>query len=477
MSNKKGVFTKITHSVLSVLILTAMLLCAFPVASSAEDAAQEGVVSVVVMARDVKEGAKITKDDVTVKEIKNANVPSNIISDTSKVIGKYADVQLYEGEYIYSDKLLAKKPTTSTGLANASDIGYSKAKYVNMRDYIPKGTKRDVADIIQAVIDENPNRTIYFPDGVYYVSKPIHTSAKPSDSVTLMLSDGAVIKAMDSWKPITLKSGYGNNLVPEEVDVDAVIALGASDYYNDNVSIGSYYYLIGGTIDCSGTSATGVSIDSGRETLVKNVVVRNANIGVHIKRGGNGQSSDADVDDVTCIGTGKAGTTGVIVLGYDNTVTNTKTYNYEVGLEIIGGGTLVRNFEAYFEFSNYTSGINVANTVGVIESQKNGDNWLYDCYAENYTTAFKINGGTKVFDRCHAKWTTGNCVNQTFVEVKHGSLNFIIGNCKAEFYNASSYNTFYKGSSGKGGIVAAMVNTSLHDGSIPNCITPVIPIY
>ena len=133
MSNKKSVFAKITHSILSVLLLTAMLLCAFPVTSSAEDVAQGETVSVVVMARDVKQGVKITKDDVMVKEVKNVNIPSNIMSDTSKVVGKYADVQLYEGEYIYEEKLLAKKPTVSTGLANPSDIGYSRQKFVICR--------------------------------------------------------------------------------------------------------------------------------------------------------------------------------------------------------------------------------------------------------------------------------------------------------------------------------------------------------
>ena len=39
--------------------------------------------------------------------------------------------------------------------------------------------KSDVSDAIQKIIDKNPNRTIYFPDGVYMISKPICTPADP----------------------------------------------------------------------------------------------------------------------------------------------------------------------------------------------------------------------------------------------------------------------------------------------------------
>ena len=35
--------------------------------------------------------------------------------------------------------------------------------------------KTDVSDAIQRVIDKHPNRTIYFPDGTYLISKSICT--------------------------------------------------------------------------------------------------------------------------------------------------------------------------------------------------------------------------------------------------------------------------------------------------------------
>ena len=46
-------------------------------------------------------------------------------------------------------------------------------------DYIENDGKSSVSAAIQKVIDENPNRTIYFPDGTYVLSEPIITPADP----------------------------------------------------------------------------------------------------------------------------------------------------------------------------------------------------------------------------------------------------------------------------------------------------------
>lgn len=56
---------------------------------------------------------------------------------------------------------------------------------VSVADFMPTDGKADVADKIQRVIDEHPNRTIWFPDGTYLISKPICTPADPKRSVDL----------------------------------------------------------------------------------------------------------------------------------------------------------------------------------------------------------------------------------------------------------------------------------------------------
>ncbi|MBQ2374218.1 MAG: hypothetical protein II299_03815, partial [Alistipes sp.] len=87
--------------------------------------------------------------------------------------------------------------------------------YVVVTDYVKANGKKDVSDAIQQIIDSNPNRTIYFPDGVYLISKPICTPADPRKSVSLELSNYATIKAMEGW-----------------AHDEAMVRLGGKDPYN-----------------------------------------------------------------------------------------------------------------------------------------------------------------------------------------------------------------------------------------------------
>ncbi len=44
---------------------------------------------------------------------------------------------------------------------------------INVAEYVPVNCGYDVAKALQQLIDEHPNRTLYFPDGEYLLSKPI----------------------------------------------------------------------------------------------------------------------------------------------------------------------------------------------------------------------------------------------------------------------------------------------------------------
>ena len=55
------------------------------------------------------------------------------------------------------------------------------------------------SDAIQRLIDANPNREIFFPDGTYLLDKPICTPAHPEKSVALRLSTYAKFKAAPGW--------------------------------------------------------------------------------------------------------------------------------------------------------------------------------------------------------------------------------------------------------------------------------------
>jgi hypothetical protein len=137
--------------------------------------------------------------------------------------------------------------------------------FVVVTDYIEANTGLDVSDALQQIINDNPHKTIYFPDGEYLLAKPICTPADPRIAVSLELSCFAIIKAADGWD-----------------SEEAMVRLGAAEPFNTIMVNGSNYSLSGGIIDGNGL-AQGVAIESGRETRIENVSIKHTTIGLHIE--------------------------------------------------------------------------------------------------------------------------------------------------------------------------------------------------
>ena len=291
---------------------------------------------------------------------------------------------------------------------------------VCVTDFVAADTGEDAADALQALIDANPNRTICFPDGVYLVSHPLCTPADPAKSVDLQLANFAVIKATADF------SG------------GAVIALGGKDPYNTTATAGSNYALTGGVIDGSGV-ADGVSIDSGRETKVQNVAVKNTVVGLHIKYGANSGSSDADISDINIIGNSAADSVGILLEGYDNTLTNIRIGYVRTGVIVRSGGNCLTNIHPLFQldWALYDG------SCGFVEEASNN---LYSyCYSDQFQTAFKITGkGRSVYDNCFCYWWSGAGGNCTGFRVESDSFEATVTNLRIDF-RGDTDNTVYDG--------------------------------
>lgn len=90
----------------------------------------------------------------------------------------------------------AQMDTAMEIAAQAPSVSASVPGYIVVTDCIDNNSGSDVSDEIQQIIDNNPNRTIYFPDGIYLISKSILTPADPHKSVDLQFSNYAVIRAV-----------------------------------------------------------------------------------------------------------------------------------------------------------------------------------------------------------------------------------------------------------------------------------------
>lgn len=300
-----------------------------------------------------------------------------------------------------------------------------KMGYLIVTDYVEANTGADVSDAIQELIVNNPHRTIYFPDGEYVLAKPICTPADPNKSVSLMLSNYAILKAADNWD-----------------SDEAMVRLGGIDPFNSIYILGSNYFFEGGIID-GGKKAKGISIDSGRETRISKVSIKNTTIGLHVKRGANNGSSDADIDNVNIVGTRQQGCIGVLVEGLDNTFTNMRIAAVQEGVRLYGGGNFLRNVHplggAKQDDPDY-----YPNSYGFREM--GGGNFYDMCYSDNFAIGFEIAPNAKsLYNDCFNYWYSplGDC--QIGFRAK-GKFNSIIKNAKVAFNGKSEpqFNAYIK---------------------------------
>ena len=298
---------------------------------------------------------------------------------------------------------------------------------------------RDVTEEIQRLIDENPHRTLFFPDGVYRISSPLLTPADPTKSVSLLLSDFAVIRASEDWQ-----------------DGEAMIRLGGKDPYNSITIPGSNYGIAGGVVDGAGV-ASAVSVDSGRETYIRDLSIKHAKIGVHIKFGANSGSSDVDVTHVNIVGTGKTDSVGVLVEGYDNTFTNMRIANVFRGFDIRSAGNVLRNLHPLYTSDN----TDYEESVGFYD--RCGNNWMDFCYSDQFASGFRFgeNAGQSILNDCFAFWYSDKGGPQTLIRCD-GAFESLVNNIKVGFKNPENRNTVL--AVGKEGGRGVLQNLNLNHG-------------
>lgn len=288
--------------------------------------------------------------------------------------------------------------------------------FIVVTDYLSADGITDVSDALQEIIEQNPNRTLYFPDGTYILSKPILTPADPKRSVSLQLSAYAVLKAADDWN-----------------SDEAMVRLGASYPANDIYTIGSNYYFSGGIIDGSG-KADGISIDGGRETAIRDVSIKHVRIGIHIKHGANSGSSDADVSGVNIVGNGARDSVGVLLEGYDNTLTNMRIARVFIGIHAKSSGNSLRNIHPLYtcDYTDYQD------SCGFWD--ENGNNWYDYAYSDHFGIGYRLGKGvSSIFHNGFCWWYAPKGERHAAI-VCDGTLDSVITNLKIGFCGTNTYN-------------------------------------
>lgn len=440
---KKNIFIRLLAILVVAMMLVSAVSCTTEKSSETEadtnsetETEAPKTIEVPILAADVEFGKKITSDKITTKTISSKAVSETMVTSVDDVVGKYATVALYKGDFVYKGKLATKRPTNAL---DVSEIEKTRNKFIDVSQFITPNSGLDVYEALQKLIDNNTHRTIYFPDGEYLISKPLKTSAAAASSTSFYLADNAVIKASSDWK--------GGN--------DALIKMGGARSENDITTPGSNYYFIGGILDGNG-KAKGLSLDSGRESLVSKVKIINATVGIHIPEGVNNKSSDMDIEDIDIIGCGGE-SKGIVAVGVDNNFTDIRISNVRVGVEN-GGGNFFRGVSVRLDKN--------PSYEGTIAFSTSGASWFYSCSSENMQTGFVTTGGNSssapLIKDFSIRWTEAKG-DQIAFEGRDG-FSAKCSNGIIDFFDETTNNMILKATGSKRGIFLDVIaDTELCD--------------
>ena len=408
-------FKNISERLIALLMCLCMIfgLFAMSACNTSADTAEEPdeepagesveTVQVLRVIDDIKYGAKFTNDKLSVVTVRADAVPEGAATSISDLKGKFSAAPLYVGDFVTAEKVLDKKPVD----ADDDEEGGSKTTYVEelgyivITDYKQKDHQETFADVVNRVIAENPGRTIYFPDGDYQIDKPIVIPADPAKSVSLRLSNQAVIRAASNWPDKNLamiRVGVEDEVATAaEGDATATPAPAMDDA---NLSENRSIHIIGGCIWGSRVAA-GISIEGGKDAFIYNVSLKSiAGFGIHAEYVNNELGAAyANIDNVNITGNDSVGCIGVLVSGTYNTFSNMRIASCHYGVKCTetGSNNIFRNLHPL-------AGTGFGNSSVGFYDMSDGNN--YDvCYSDQFETGFVMYENTRsVYNGSFCYW-------------------------------------------------------------------------
>ena len=411
----KNIFAK---KLTCILLCFVMMLSLALVSCNNTDPEPAGEkVDVVRLISDIKAGTRITDAMIETATVVMADLPEGTILDKESIVGKFANTDMYKGEYFFASKLLTQRPNIGTEDGDGEEglINFDTAGYVMVSDYVKPDANEDVADAIQKLVDENPGRTLYFPDGEYLISKSIETSADPAKAVSFRFSNYAKLKAMDSWNEGTKQVNAPADLAAPELKPKDIaregsaplLHLGAKDKSAADESSPACYSVEGGILYGS-KKADAIWVEGASKVDIRYTSIKFAVIGIYVKSGEEGKEPVVDVYNVNVIGSGSEDSMGVVLETDSNTLTNMRLVSNQISIMVSGSNNFLRNLHPLYSGHNSTGWEGYYN-LSVAFYDTGARNFYDMCYNDQYSTGFYMGSNTaSVYESCFNFWFRGS---------------------------------------------------------------------
>lgn len=161
-------------------IITALIIC-FGLTPMFNDALKSKV-ELVRVTSEIKKGDQITAGMITTVETGGYNLPSDVVYRADEVVGKYANADLYKGDYILKTKL-SETPMLKNEYLSGLD-GTNRAISVTIKSFAAglsgKLERGDIVSLIASDVGEM--RETLIPTELQYVEIIATTDSSGNDS-------------------------------------------------------------------------------------------------------------------------------------------------------------------------------------------------------------------------------------------------------------------------------------------------------
>ena len=166
--------------ILGLICIVVSLLICFGITPMFNDALKSKV-TLVRVTKEIRTGEQITDKMVTSVEAVGYNLPSNVIYKREEVVGKYANADLYKGDYILKSKL-SDTPMLRNAYLNKLN-GENRAISVSIKSFASGlSGKLEAGDIVSLIAADvgSQRETLVYPE-LQYVEIIATTGSSGSD--------------------------------------------------------------------------------------------------------------------------------------------------------------------------------------------------------------------------------------------------------------------------------------------------------
>ena len=166
--------------ILGLICIVVSLLICFGITPMFNDALKSKV-TLVRVTKEIRTGEQITDKMVTSVEAVGYNLPSNVIYKIEEVVGKYANADLYKGDYILKSKL-SDTPMLRNAYLNKLN-GENRAISVSIKSFASGlSGKLEAGDIVSLIAADvgSQRETLVYPE-LQYVEIIATTGSSGSD--------------------------------------------------------------------------------------------------------------------------------------------------------------------------------------------------------------------------------------------------------------------------------------------------------